>query len=182
MADVIQGLSLWLHLKVFRGNIRSTAPVSCDVKAAVKSAAVGVEPSSLYQSCAVTQLPKTSIPDWGYRRTKRLVGFACVTFPKLGNHCTMVWTLHPSGAKMRGLIYLLRKFVTIRSKMAEPLVGNCTTCFKLWLDRSCEISKSLKSPRTTTPQSGYLFLKKSMVLITYSLRLRWSSAGSPGGW
>ena len=84
MAGVIQGLSLWLHFKVFRGNIRSTPPVSCDVKAAVKSSAVGVEPSSLYQSFAVTH-PKTSIPDRGYRRTKRLVGFACVTFPKLGN-------------------------------------------------------------------------------------------------
>ena len=105
MAGVTQGLSEWWNFTNLGGNIRSIACTNCDVKDVARSSTVAVGPSSLNQSWLVAHLPKASIQDRGYRRTKRLIDLVCkpgFDFVKSGDHVTILWSEDPSGARTWG--------------------------------------------------------------------------------
>ena len=87
MAGVTQGLSEWWNFT----NLGSST--------------VAVGPSSLNQSWLVAHLPKASIQDRGYRRTKRLIDLVCkpgFDFVKSGDHVTILWSEDPSEARTWG--------------------------------------------------------------------------------
>ena len=100
------GLSEGWHFTTLGGNVRSIARTSCNVKDVVKSSTVTVESNLLNQPLVVVHLPKASIEDLGYRRTRRLTDFAFeleFDFVKLGDNVTVLWSVDPSGANTWGV-------------------------------------------------------------------------------
>ena len=102
MAGVIQGLSEGWHFTTLAGNVRSIARTSCNVKDVVKSSTVAVESNSLNQPLVAAHLPKASIEDPGYRRTRRTVFELEFDFARLGDNVTVFWSEDPSGANALG--------------------------------------------------------------------------------
>ena len=72
--------------------------------------------------------------------------WAFLVEPSLYEHNTELWSLRPTGGITKGMLQKSDMFVKIKSKIAFPLVGCLTICFKVKCLSIVETGHLLKSP------------------------------------